>query len=248
MGIEAHIIALALGRCADEPPNWNTLTDQYTVVGSNQESTDLPRRYKCVDSSNEIYFGCTFDEKGRPKDDDAALREEQMCQAQNEALALAITVASIEDEINKIPSELKITELETIPPATPKTWLSWDNRQLVKFGLDALDHVAGLSFYWTEGLISRVVVFRSSNVVSLTQLMSSDIQQCGFWTFFLPGLPAVVVRIVIGLMLNKRFQPHSPWRFMTYYLLLNRLVLNTSLHALKFRVSNFVQRRATSSR
>lgn len=53
---------MALGRSHDLPPDWDALTDQYVRVCEEGQRT----LYRCIDEDNEISFGHTFDEKGRP--------------------------------------------------------------------------------------------------------------------------------------------------------------------------------------
>lgn len=235
MGIQAHLIILALGRGADEPPDWSTLTDEYERVESQGKTA---ARYKCIDPSNEIYYGCTFDEKGRPRDDDASSREERMCKAQNEVLALAIAAASSEEDYAVHTSKQENTgQQDSQSPSLAKT-ISWNNESLVEWGFSLLDNLPWLSFYWIDGISARMSVFRSSNSMSMTQLIRSDVQQHGLWTFMFPGIPAAAVRIFVTNIMREKLDPLSTLPWIICYIILNRYATPLacqSLHASRFR-------------
>lgn len=189
MGIQAHLLAQALGRGFDETPDWELLEDQFEFVPSSEEGS--PLRYICIDSTNELFYGCTFDEKGRPVDDTARANEKHMCKAQNEILELAITAASEEQDKANVndsgPSDVVLMD------ETP--WLHW---ALLAF--DVFDHASHL---WLEGLVYRLLAFKSSSDMSLTHLIQSDLRRSGLWNFVLPG--SGIFNLVIRKCLQRFF-------------------------------------------
>lgn len=189
MGRQAYLTRLALGRSAFETPEQVTLEASRTDAATSE--------------SEPICYEQAYDERGHPINPRSREHGRALREAQNDVLAAIGVVErrlSTSSSLEDLPSlKRRIERLEKL-----ETEDSVGNTIALVSALSE-----NISTWWVGCLRDRILVLHTLANASFNQLLCSQYQLLGFWTFFFAGFPAqflstitVQASINVGLVLR----------------------------------------------
>ena len=171
MGQQAHILRLALGRSADLPPDWDSLSDKWHQ--QRQDSTGACTLYESI---NAVDVAQVYDGKGRPVDPASRNWEDNMCQAQNQVLKLALT------ELCDDGDDSDTLAMEGHSRATEQESKEFVGRMKVVSTLSGqLDHFARC---WLDVVLRSLFLQPKISMLPLTDIITMQMKRCNLWALF----------------------------------------------------------------
>lgn len=171
MGQQAHILRLALGRSADLPPDWDSLSDQW-----HQRGQDVNEECPLYVSTNSKDVSPVYDGKGRPVDPTSRSWEDNMCQVQNQVLKLALTeLCDDGDNSDALAMQAHSRAIEQ----EAKRFLG--RMKIVSTLFGQLDHFVRC---WLDVVLRSLFLQPQIGVLSLTDIITMQMKRCNVWALF----------------------------------------------------------------
>lgn len=182
MGRDAHVLRIALGRGADEPPSWasQTLQDRYHL------NSTTPDIYSGTDSNNLVTFTRLYDSRGRPWSPSARELDERRCKAVNAVTALVTKDAGTNEE-KETPSQLPRLRKTA---ARGRSFREPEANTLAYVAVTTSTHIC---LAWIENLRKRLLTWRHPNGLYFLDLVRNDFTMHGPWTILSNGVPSRIL-------------------------------------------------------